>query len=483
MKRKNKEYKYISTNAKLVAAIVPVVLVMILIFFTLTRNEILNLSKDKMALEAANCSEDINKWSEQTINELNIYKSVIEKTSTSDERTLEIMKTSYEFNEAYPYGLYLGDENGTYLDASGWIPEDDFVVTERNWYIEGREHESFAFGEPYVDAMTGDVCVSATAIVNYKPALSVLSADVYWEDAAKLISEVTEGNIESAFCIAGDSRIVMADSNNKIVGKSLNEYKDSKLLNNINDLISENKTGQFKITGETGQYFIDIIKLETSDWYFVTTINWKDILKNIRHLEVLMIIVAAAASLILILLTLRISRNISYIKHKARTDPLTGLLNRNSFKELVVMALSANTEHGVLLIIDLDNFKLINDQLGHPEGDLVLKRFSNVLEGYFNRNKDIVARIGGDEFAVFVGRPIGRDEANAMLKKFISVFHENFDEDYSKQKISVSIGAAYAKDNESKYESLYQSADDILYDVKRNGKDGFKIKRSDTDLE
>ncbi|RAZ93706.1 GGDEF domain-containing protein, partial [Klebsiella oxytoca] len=60
--------------------------------------------------------------------------------------------------------------------------------------------------------------------------------------------------------------------------------------------------------------------------------------------------------------------------------------------------------------------KLVNDQLGHPVGDQVLREFASILENYFNRNKDITGRLGGDEFAVFVGRDIAIKETEGMLK-------------------------------------------------------------------
>lgn len=165
----------------------------------------------------------------------------------------------------------------------------------------------------------------------------------------------------------------------------------------------------------------------------------------------------------------------NYIKNKARTDLLTGLFNRSGFREKVKELLDSNPRQGVMMIIDMDNFKLINDHLGHPEGDIVLKSFSAVLERYFNRNKDICARIGGDEFAVFVGRDIDRDETGAMLKKFITIFHNAFDEKYPRQKLSISIGAAFVGDSAYEYEPLYKRADNLLYEVKRNGKNGFEI--------
>ena len=85
----------------------------------------------------------------------------------------------------------------------------------------------------------------------------------------------------------------------------------------------------------------------------------------------------------------------------ASTDQLTGLLNRNAFETLTINSLSKNPDSGILLIFDLDNFKTINDTLGHPEGDKVLQQFANCLRSNFRKN-DIIGRLGGDEFIVFI---------------------------------------------------------------------------------
>ena len=90
----------------------------------------------------------------------------------------------------------------------------------------------------------------------------------------------------------------------------------------------------------------------------------------------------------------------------------------------------------------------------------------------FNRNKDITARIGGDEFAVFVGREITREETDIMLNKFMELFRTEFASKYSEQGLSISVGVAPNKDDIS-YTDLYKKADKALYKVKDAGKDGF----------
>ncbi len=125
-----------------------------------------------------------------------------------------------------------------------------------------------------------------------------------------------------------------------------------------------------------------------------------------------------------------------------------------------------------MIIMDLDNFKQINDKYGHPEGDVALQSFARQLEEFFNRSGDITARLGGDEFAVFVGRPLALAEAEGMLRKFIDRTRETFEAAYPGEGLSVSAGAAFVPEKVAG-EELYRQTDAALYEAKRNGKNGF----------
>ncbi len=474
MLKKEKRERHFTINIKLIGTVVPIILLMIYISFFFAGNRILALSKDKLSLETGNYAQYISSWAERILNELDIYKCIFTQMGLKEEEAYAALGTSYGMHEEYPYGLYWGDEKGNYYDSSGWVPGEDFVVTERDWYKEGLEHEEFAFGEPYVDAMTGDTCASVTVRLDFGSGVSVLAADVYLDYAAKLVSEITEGNIDSAFFVTAKDRIVLADSNASMVGVSLKEEGVSRLYQNVNELLDCGTVGQSRVKTENGTFYVDINWIENTDWYLVTCINEGKVLKELHRVAALMAGVAIVAALALSLVTMSVAKEMSEFKKKAKTDPLTRLLNRDGFREMMLLALETNSAQGILLIMDMDNFKQVNDQLGHPAGDEVLKRFSELLEGYFNRNKDIVARIGGDEFAVFVGRKIESPEVEQMLKKFISLFHETFDAVYTEQKLSVSIGGAFTA-QAGEFETLYQNADSALYEVKRRGKNGYHI--------
>ncbi len=469
------KHHYIWANIKLVCTIVPIVLVMIIIYFMLVRREILSLSKEKLVLESNYYVEEISAWAESVLSEVTIYKDMIERLGLENEDTYELMYTSVDSHEAYPFGLYMGDDQGNYFDASGWEPGEDFVVTERDWYKEGLQHDRFAFGEPYVDAMTGGTCVSISSRLRTGPAVTVLSADVYLDYASQLAKEITSGQVEHAFFVTNGSRLILADSDASMIGMTLSAESESMLYQNVSSLLDEAKTGQHDILGDESVYFVNITAIPDTDWYFVTCMNRNEVLKNLWGIEFPMLLIAVVASALLFFLTSLFSKEMSSIRTKARMDPLTKLLNREGFEDLVRMALAERPGQGMLMIMDMDNFKLINDQLGHPVGDQVLRKFSSVLENYFNRNKDIVGRLGGDEFAVFVGRDISTKETEGMLNKFISIVHQNFDSEYPDQKLSTSIGVGLAANNDT-YELLYQNADKALYDAKWNGKDRFQIK-------
>lgn len=160
-------------------------------------------------------------------------------------------------------------------------------------------------------------------------------------------------------------------------------------------------------------------------------------------------------------------------KEKNYIDSLTGIYNRTKVKEYIEDFVSKGINlQGVMILMDLDNFKSINDQLGHMEGDLVLKKFAEILITQF-RTSDIVARLGGDEFIVFLPNFISKAGLETKIDHILSIIRQELSPYYEKYNLSVSIGVAYLGGNNKTYEDLYQSADKAMYTAKRGGKNGY----------
>ncbi len=157
----------------------------------------------------------------------------------------------------------------------------------------------------------------------------------------------------------------------------------------------------------------------------------------------------------------------------SRTDLLTNCLNKVTTENTIktILNSSKDTAHA-FFIIDIDDFKAVNDNLGHHFGDIVLKELANNLHGQF-RDGDIIGRIGGDEFIVFVRNVTDIQIISNKAESIASIFQNNYTGEDGDFKISGSIGIAlYPKDGGT-YEQLYRAADKALYQSKLKGKDRY----------
>ena len=152
----------------------------------------------------------------------------------------------------------------------------------------------------------------------------------------------------------------------------------------------------------------------------------------------------------------------------SQRDPMTQLLNKTVVQELVEDYMISGGKAGALLLIDIDDFKSINDTYGHAYGDKVIKFLSVSLSSLF-RQYDIVARIGGDEFLVFMRNCSSIEKILEKANELNQVLSE-FTIEGQKFHISTSIGAALYPVDASSYEELVEKADIAMYVGKRNGK-------------
>jgi diguanylate cyclase (GGDEF)-like protein len=159
------------------------------------------------------------------------------------------------------------------------------------------------------------------------------------------------------------------------------------------------------------------------------------------------------------------------IAHLARHDSLTDLPNRVQFRDALETALaSVDADNKIALIsIDLDQFKAVNDTLGHPSGDALLRAVSSRLRNCV-RKTDTVARLGGDEFAIIRASAASRAGLSALATRVIDSLSEPFrigDDDVT---IGTSVGIAIAPDHGADFDTLLKSADMALYRAKSDGR-------------
>lgn len=164
----------------------------------------------------------------------------------------------------------------------------------------------------------------------------------------------------------------------------------------------------------------------------------------------------------------------------AQKDGLTDLLNRR-YLENMLNKTDAAQENGFFMLLDLDNFKQVNDTFGHVVGDDVLIRFSRVLQEEVE-NKDSVCRVGGDEFIVFIAGESDKDKIKNIARRMIAGVEFEVNDllaDACDFKLSVSVGIAQKPEDGSNFAELYSASDKALYYVKQNGKRGYHFYNSE----
>lgn len=165
------------------------------------------------------------------------------------------------------------------------------------------------------------------------------------------------------------------------------------------------------------------------------------------------------------------------IRHMATHDPLTDLPNLRLAQDRLGMALKFSRRDGTwtaLMFIDLDGFKVVNDEFGHDVGDFVLKRVAERLRACL-RDTDTVARVGGDEFLLVATNLRSTNSIEVIAKKIIRLVSQPIQVAERVAHVGASVGIALYPGDGEDIEQLIKRADEAMYEVKSSGKNGFRF--------
>lgn len=166
------------------------------------------------------------------------------------------------------------------------------------------------------------------------------------------------------------------------------------------------------------------------------------------------------------------SAELDEMRDMAKRDPLTKLYNRVYTEERINEYLLERRNRGAMLMIDMDNFKEINDTYGHIVGDEILIEFGNTLKA-LTRQDDLVCRLGGDEFIVFLKDVASHSVVIEKVEQIIMTLEKRIQKPKEGGGISVSTGIAMAPADGRSFNQLYQNSDKSLYFVKQNNKGAY----------
>ena len=167
-------------------------------------------------------------------------------------------------------------------------------------------------------------------------------------------------------------------------------------------------------------------------------------------------------------------RKVFFAQEQAMRDTLTGLYNRGATERLINEYLNGYGGMAAFLVIDVDNFKGVNDTLGHVYGDAVLGDMGYHLKK-MSRSGDIIGRVGGDEFVVFLTELPNAETALHVAQRIGRIFHRSIEEAHIQYEITGSIGIAFYPKDGQDYLSLFSRADTAMYYAKHSGKNQLAV--------
>lgn len=168
---------------------------------------------------------------------------------------------------------------------------------------------------------------------------------------------------------------------------------------------------------------------------------------------------------------LRFKETSKALENQADTDLLTGLNNKIATERKIKSYINETDQQALIFLLDIDNFKKINDTMGHAYGDKILRELGHGLAAEF-RMSDILGRTGGDEFMIFLKNIKDETIVTKEVNRVVRFFHDlrAGDGEYVKYAVTASIGCAVYPRDADNFEDLYKAADKALYKAKKRGK-------------
>lgn len=279
--------KKFGIQAKLMAYILPSVIVayiaLVWIAINTAKSAITEKSIDLLDAEAKASANEILAWESGNLQVLDTAINSMVHLGMDSEQIVEYENQYLGTYEDFPNGIYLAYADGKVLDATGWEPEGD--ATQTTWYLEGKTHPVFAFGEPYIDSLTGEYVVTASRCIeklNGKQA--VAAADISLSILTEVVAGMEVVGEGDAYIIDGSTGVILAHKNAELVGLTAAECSDSFYADVYQDILNGSLD---KLTYDSlnGTYMTNIQNVDGTSWYIVTRGLESNIYSDVTKLE------------------------------------------------------------------------------------------------------------------------------------------------------------------------------------------------------
>lgn len=301
---KKAQKKMFPIKAKLLGTILPVVAVMVLIIaatsYLISKNIITEYSQNLLSSSIANQANEIESWLNENLSAFQTVKQVIERTNPDEEALQNILDSYYQFNDNFPEGLYVADQNGKLMKASESTKTQNNLL-ESMWYRDGITRLNMGFTDAYTNE-NGEALVSASGILDDNSGvLKVISADLSLQRISIIVNSFIEMEDAQAFLVNSKDGTILAHRDNSLISMRLADTGDA-FMQDVNEKFSQNDYRMTEIDGRMTAF----TEINGTDWVLVSYIPTETIYADINGVRILMVVIGLVSLLLLAILIERV---------------------------------------------------------------------------------------------------------------------------------------------------------------------------------
>lgn len=300
---KNPE-KMLSIKTKLLGTILPLTIIIVLVLtgisYFISKSIISSYSENLLSSSIENQSNEIEAWLNENLSSFQVAKKTIEQTKPDDAALKQILNGYCGFNDNYPDGLYIADENGTLITADDSSKKDS-DPTSSEWYTDGLTRVNMRFTDAYTNE-DGDAVISASGILNDgSDTLKVISADLSLDRISIIVNSFIEMDDAQAFLVNPKDGSILAHRDSSMISTRLSDSGDA-FLKDVGAKVTDGDYSLTKIDGNMTAFS----EISGTDWILVSYIPTSIIYKDVNKVRTDMILVGLISVLILAVLIERV---------------------------------------------------------------------------------------------------------------------------------------------------------------------------------
>lgn len=293
-----------SIKAKLLGTILPVAAVMVLAIaatsYMISKNIITEYSQNLLSSSIANQANEIESWLDENLSAFQTVKRAIEGTQPDEEALQRILDSYYQFNDNYPNGLYVADENGKLMKASESDKAESNLL-QSVWYREGITRLNMAFTDAYTDE-NGEALVSASGILdNGSDVLQIISADLSLQRISIIVNSYIEMEDAQAFLVNAKDGTILAHRDNSLIFTRLADSGDV-FMRDVGEKLGQRDYQMAEIDDRMTAF----TEIEGTDWILVSYIPTEIIYADIDGVRIIMVVIGLVSLLLLAVLIERV---------------------------------------------------------------------------------------------------------------------------------------------------------------------------------